>query len=178
VGLFGGKPESKPGLSTPKTLQAERPVAVSRSTSSAAPTVIGKDAVVKGELTSDADMLIEGRVEGQINGAKEVIVGESGDVDAQIHAQVVTVRGKVKGDCDATKKVEITSTGTVFGNISARAIVVAEGATFRGASKMTSPTPARTPAEPGPVAQPSTTAEAPSSTPPHSGTSSTTSARE
>jgi cytoskeletal protein CcmA (bactofilin family) len=138
-------------------LSSERGVPVSGSKSSA-PTVLGKDAVVNGKLTSDADMLIEGRVEGQINGGKEVIIGESGDVEAQVRAEVVTVRGKVTGDCEATKKGEITATGTVFGNISARAIVVAEGATFRGASKMTSPVSPSVPAEPNSVTKrPATT---------------------
>ena len=56
-----------------------------------------------------------------------------------LEAQVLTVRGTVRGDCEASTKVEITATGRVFGNIAARAIVVAEGATFRGASKMAQP---------------------------------------
>ena len=165
MGVFGGKIESKPGAPAGMASPSERPVPVSRSTSSAS-TVLGKDAVVKGELTSDADMLIEGRVEGQINGAKEVIIGESGDVEAQVRAQVVTVRGKVKGDCQASKKVEITATGTVFGNISARAIVVAEGATFRGASKMTSPISPPAPAGPSSVTKSPATAKRTSTTPP------------
>jgi cytoskeletal protein CcmA (bactofilin family) len=80
-------------------------------------------------------MLIEGRVEGEIHGTR-VTVGESGDVQARIEAQVLTVRGTVRGECQGSKKVEITATGKVFGNIASRAIVVAEGATFRGASKM------------------------------------------
>jgi cytoskeletal protein CcmA (bactofilin family) len=80
-------------------------------------------------------MLIEGKVEGEIHGT-HVIVGEGGDVQARIEAQVLTVRGTVRGDCQGSKKVEITATGKVFGNIASRAIVVAEGATFRGASKM------------------------------------------
>lgn len=146
MGLFGGKPDAAP--SAPPAPAAERETKV--SVSSEAPTVIGKDTLVKGELTSSTDMLIEGRVEGQIQGAKRVIVGESGDVQARIDAQVVTVRGTVHGDCQGSKKVEITATGKVFGNIASRAIVVAEGATFRGASKMAQPEPAR-PAEPAPV---------------------------
>jgi cytoskeletal protein CcmA (bactofilin family) len=87
-------------------------------------------------------MLIEGRVEGEIHGTR-VIVGESGDVQANIAAQVLTVRGTVKGNCEGSKKVEITSTGKVFGDITSRAIVVTEGATFRGASKMTPSEPSK-----------------------------------
>jgi cytoskeletal protein CcmA (bactofilin family) len=135
VGLFGGKPENAPSAPQPPVRERREPAHSSSSSSSEAPTVIGKDAVIKGELRSTTDMLIEGRVEGEIHGTR-VIVGESGDVQARIEAQILTVRGTVRGDCEGSKKVEITSTGKVFGNIASRAIVVAEGATFRGASKM------------------------------------------
>jgi len=140
VGLFGGKPDSTP--SAPPAPARERREASISTSSSEAPTVIGKDAHIKGELRSSSDMIIEGRVEGEIHGTR-VIVGESGDVQARIEAQVLTVRGTVRGDCEASKKVEITATGKVFGNIASRAIVVAEGATFRGASKMAQSEPSK-----------------------------------
>ena len=138
MGLFSGKPENKLSPISPSPRDERAPSTTKRSTTEV-PTVIGKDAVVKGELTSENDMLIEGRVEGKIRGAHRVVIGESGNVQAQVQARVVSVRGEVHGDCKATKKVEITATGKVFGNISAEAIVVAEGATFRGSSKMTKP---------------------------------------
>ena len=139
MGLFGGKPDSKPAPSAPPS--REQPRSQRAEPETAAATVLGREAIVKGELRSKGDMLVEGRVEGRIQSNKRVIVGESGDVEALIEAQVVTVRGKVHGDCHATTKVEITSTGKVLGNISAPAIVVAEGATFRGSSKMEKPEP-------------------------------------
>jgi cytoskeletal protein CcmA (bactofilin family) len=138
VGLFSGKPENKPSPISPSHREERTPASIKHSTTEL-PTVIGKDAVVKGELTSEKDMLIEGRVEGKIRGAHLVVIGESGNVHAHVHARIVTVSGEVHGDCEATKKVEIAATGKVFGNISAETIVVAEGATFRGSSKMTKP---------------------------------------
>jgi len=140
VGLFGGKPDNSPSAA-PAPARERRETTASTSTSEA-PTVIGKDAFIKGELRSSTDMLIEGRVEGEIHGTR-VIVGETGDVQARIEAQVLTVRGTVRGDCEGSKKVEITATGKVFGNVASRAIVVAEGATFRGASKMAQSEPSK-----------------------------------
>ena len=140
MGLFGGKPDSGP--SAPPAPARERRETSASAAASEVPTVIGKDAFIKGELRSSTDMLIEGKVEGEIHGTR-VIVGESGDVQARIEAQVLTVRGTVRGDCDASKKVEITATGKVFGNIASRAIVVAEGATFRGVSKMSPTEPSK-----------------------------------
>ena len=138
MGLFSGKPENKPSQSAPSSREERAPAPLKGSTTEV-PTVIGKDAVVKGELTSQNDMLIEGRVEGKIRSSHRVVIGESGNVQAQVHARIVSVRGEVHGDCEASKKIEITATGKVFGNISAETIVVAEGATFRGSSRMTKP---------------------------------------
>jgi cytoskeletal protein CcmA (bactofilin family) len=150
VGLFSGKPETKSSPDVVGSPPDRRPAATPQPAGNL-PTVIGKDAVVKGELSSQTDMLIEGRVEGKIHGKHRVVIGESGNVNAQVHADVVSVRGEVHGDCEATNKVEIAATGKVFGNISAEAIVVAEGATFRGASKMTKrPQPKPMTAKPAP----------------------------
>ena len=160
MGLFSGKPENKPHEAAPIATR-ERAPATSALATTDVPTVIGKDAIIKGELTSENDMLIEGRVEGKIRGAQRVVIGESGKVQAQVHARVVSVRGEVHGDCEGSKKVEITATGKVFGNISAEAIVVAEGATFRGSSRMTKP------AQPKPVtAKGSSTSQLPDDRPP------------
>jgi cytoskeletal protein CcmA (bactofilin family) len=142
VGLFGGKPEN--GQTVPVTpVRDKRETTTTPSTApAAATTIVGKDAFIKGELRSSSDLLIEGRIEGEIHGTR-VVIGETGDVQARIEAQVLTIRGTVRGDCEGSKKVEITATGKVFGNIASRAIVVAEGATFRGASKMAQADPAR-----------------------------------
>jgi hypothetical protein len=67
-------------------------------------------------------------VEGEIHGTR--VMGESGDVQASLGPRCAYGPRRLRGRC-----AEITSTGKVFGNI-ACAIVVAEGATFRGASKM------------------------------------------
>ena len=154
MGLFSGKPEAKPSPASTTPMREHR--TPEPRVSAQVPTVIGKDAIIKGELSSQNDMLIQGRVEGKIRGSKRVTIGEDGNVQAQIFADVVTVQGEVHGDCEATAKVEIARTGKVYGNISAQAIVVAEGATFRGASKMLKP------AQPKPVQKaPSSSAPSP-----------------
>jgi cytoskeletal protein CcmA (bactofilin family) len=86
---------------------------------------------------SSDNVHIEGKIEGKVKSKKQVTIGEKGQVQAEVEAQVVCIRGKLQGDCIATNKVEITGTGKVFGNISAPRIAVAEGAVFRGASNMT-----------------------------------------
>jgi cytoskeletal protein CcmA (bactofilin family) len=98
--------------------------------------VIGAKTTVKGEITGDEDVLVEGVVEGQIRISRDLRVGAGGTVKATVEAQSVVVSGEVVGDCGAVSRVEIQATGRVTGNIRAPKIVIAEGAMFKGNSDM------------------------------------------
>jgi cytoskeletal protein CcmA (bactofilin family) len=99
--------------------------------------VIGAKTTIKGEITGDEDLVIEGNVEGQIRITRDLRVAPGGVLKATVEAQSLTVSGEVVGDCQAQGRVEIQSTGRLTGNIRAPKIVIAEGAMFRGNSDMT-----------------------------------------
>ena len=132
MGLFGKSETNNPSL---PAASSPKPASPSPALPPAA-TVIGRDAQINGELSSSDNVRVEGKVEGKIRSTKHVIIGENGYVHAEVEAEVVSIRGKLEGDCRAHKKAEITGTGKVFGNISAPVIAVAEGAIFRGSSRM------------------------------------------
>jgi cytoskeletal protein CcmA (bactofilin family) len=98
--------------------------------------VVGANITVKGEITGDEDVLVEGTVEGQIRITRELRVGPRGKVKASVTAQSVVVSGELVGDCEATGRVEIQATGRLMGDIRAPRVVIAEGAVFRGNSDM------------------------------------------
>src|SRR5437762_2232859 len=93
--------------------------------------LIAPKTVVKGEITGDEDVVVEGSVEGQIRITRDLRVGANGSVKATVEAQAIIVSGELIGDCTATSRVEIQSTGRLTGNIRAPKIVIAEGAMFR-----------------------------------------------
>jgi cytoskeletal protein CcmA (bactofilin family) len=133
VGLFG-KPEPSKTVSASLT-QTSGP---SPNPSTPTPnTLIGKEALITGEITTSDVIQIEGRVEGKIKSTGLVVIGEAGRVKAEIEAENVSIRGKLEGDCTAKNRIEITNTGRVLGNLRAPLIAVAEGAVFRGSSNMT-----------------------------------------
>jgi cytoskeletal protein CcmA (bactofilin family) len=99
--------------------------------------VIGAKTTIKGEITGDEDLVIEGNVEGQIRITRDLRVAPGGVLKATVEAQSLTVSGEVVGDCQAQGRVEIQATGRLTGNIRAPKIVIAEGAMFRGNSDMT-----------------------------------------
>ena len=99
--------------------------------------MIGPSIKIKGEISGDEDLLIEGQVEGTINlKAHEVVVGESGQVSADILAKTIKVDGKVKGDITGTENVVISKLGSVRGNITAPRVLLEDGAMFKGSIDM------------------------------------------
>lgn len=99
-------------------------------------TVIGSTAHVKGAITSDAGIRIDGIFEGEIRVAGNLLIGETGKVIADISADNVSVSGAVKGTIEAAGRLEILSTGRVWGDITVASFLIDEGGFFRGQSIM------------------------------------------
>ena len=150
-GSMTARTVSQPGSSDSGTVESKH----------MASTIIGPNSKITGEIWSDENILINGQVEGKIRSSKVLIIGKRGNVKAELEADIVSVQGKVSGNCSASSKVEITSTGSIFGNIEAPAIAVAEGAIFRGASKMKGDTTTAKPPLPAQGAHPKVSAPLP-----------------
>ena len=149
MGLFNPKDRGN-APETPQSGAAQRPAApgsVAQSTqkNQEPPTQggnhvanIGKSISIKGDLTGNEDMVIEGKVEGKVDlPNNQLTVGANGTVRAEISAKAVVVVGRVAGNVHGTERVEIQGTGIVEGDVSAPRLVVAEGAVLNGAIKMT-----------------------------------------
>ncbi|MDH3213939.1 MAG: polymer-forming cytoskeletal protein [Myxococcales bacterium] len=94
---------------------------------------IGKSISIKGDLTGNEDIVIEGTVEGKVDlPAGQLTVGSHGTVKGEVHAKSVVVVGRVRGNVTGAERVEIQGTGIVEGDVSAPRLVVAEGATLNG----------------------------------------------
>lgn len=99
--------------------------------------MIGPSINIKGEVTGDEDLTIEGRVEGTINlKGNELSVGQSGAVFADIEAKVIKIEGEVTGDITGNEKVVISKSGNVKGNIVAPRVTLEDGAIFKGSIDM------------------------------------------
>jgi len=99
--------------------------------------VIGRTLFIKGELFSDEEVLIEGKIEGKINSKHRVIVGKNGVVNADIEAREVVIEGTVNGNVMGRLKVEIIPDGVLNGNIISQRVKLADGAHFKGNIDMT-----------------------------------------
>jgi len=99
---------------------------------------IGKSISIRGDLTGNEDMVIEGQVEGKVDlPNNQLTVGANGNLKAEIHAKGVVIIGHVVGNVFGLERVEIQATGRVEGDVAAPKLVVAEGAQINGKIQMT-----------------------------------------
>lgn len=99
--------------------------------------MIGKTINIKGDITGEESLVIDGKVEGNIHlKSNDLTVGQSGQVSANLTANVVRIDGEVKGDIVGTEKVVITKTGRVQGNIVGPRVTLEDGAKFKGSIDM------------------------------------------
>src|SRR5262245_27827919 len=146
MGIFGKPPETKPVPDSPSRTLPPTPApsmaptpprrAGAGSGASGSTCVIGAKTTIKGEISGDEDVLVEGTIEGQVRIARDLRVGPGGVVRATVEAQSVVISGEMVGDCAALSRVEIQATGRLTGNIRAPKVIIAEGALFKGNSDM------------------------------------------
>mgnify|MGYP002859282795 CR=1 FL=1 len=101
--------------------------------------VIGPSIRIKGELSGDEDVLIQGQVEGRIELKKNnVTVGKNGQIKADIYGKIVSVEGEVQGNLFSDEKIILRQSGVVRGNLKAPRVHLEDGAKFKGSIDMES----------------------------------------
>jgi len=96
-------------------------------------TCIGETIRVKGQLSATEDILIAGRVEGEIQLQEHVLTVErTAEVDAEVLAKSVIIGGAIRGDVVAGDSIALHNTASVSGRIAAPRVAITEGASFNG----------------------------------------------
>src|SRR6266446_532502 len=94
---------------------------------------LGLSLHLKGEISGNEDLYIDGKVEGAVQlGEGKLTVGATANVTADIIAREVVVCGKVKGNVHAKGKIEIKKDGSVIGDLTTAQIIIEDGAYFKG----------------------------------------------
>src|SRR5271169_6773101 len=94
---------------------------------------LGASLHVKGEITGNEDLHIDGTVEGLVHlEDRRLTIGASAKVTADIIAREVAVFGNVKGNLRARDRIEIKKDGSVVGDLTTARIMIEDGAYFKG----------------------------------------------
>lgn len=101
-------------------------------------TLIGRETVFDGDMTSGEAVRIDGVINGNCKCEKKLILSAEGKIRGNISAQSVIISGEVDGDISVQGKLELLSTGKITGDIVAGSLVIDEGASFDGRCTMSS----------------------------------------
>jgi cytoskeletal protein CcmA (bactofilin family) len=124
------KPASAPTEGKAMSTDAMRPLSTSPSGTTAR---LGASLHVKGEISGNEDLHIDGSVEGLVQlEDRKLTVGASAKLTADVVAREVVVYGSVKGNLRARDRIEIKKDGSVVGDLTTARIMIEDGAYFKG----------------------------------------------
>ena len=100
---------------------------------------LGSDALFKGMLSFEGTVRIDGVFEGQVDTNDTLVIGETGDMKADIKVGTLVCKGKLNGSVVASKKIAMHPTSKILGDIQTPALSIELGAVLDGHLNMTEP---------------------------------------
>ena len=98
---------------------------------------LARDVEIKGSIKFQHDLVIDGKIEGEITSDGVLTVGENAEVKGEIRTKSVTVLGRVNGNITVQERCELKGKAQLVGDLKAARLVIEEGATFVGKSEVT-----------------------------------------
>ena len=111
-------------------------MALEKPTSGNGTTLVGAGTTVKGDISSNSDLRIDGTVIGNIHCTAKVVIGANGVVEGDISGNQADIIGKVTGNIKAKDLLQLRGDSTVTGNLYAEKLQVEPSATFNGQCHM------------------------------------------
>jgi cytoskeletal protein CcmA (bactofilin family) len=100
--------------------------------------LIGAGTSMKGDITSNGDLRIDGTLIGNINCTAKVIIGANGVVEGDLNGQQADILGKVTGTISVKDLLQLKGGSVINGNIKAAKLQIEPTASFNGECHMNS----------------------------------------
>lgn len=94
--------------------------------------VLHKGAEVEGNIKISGSIRIDGKIKGNIEASEKIVIGETGNIDGEIHGKEIKVSGKCSGSVIATNLVSFQTTAEFDGDIKCKKLIVEEGVLLDG----------------------------------------------
>jgi cytoskeletal protein CcmA (bactofilin family) len=101
--------------------------------------LLGRGAVIKGDINTEGDIRIEGKVFGNIKFSGKLVIGDGAEIKGDINANHLEVYGKVKGKLVVNEFLAIKGNGLGEGELFASKLHIEPTAFFKGISHMNEP---------------------------------------
>ncbi len=109
------------------------------SSPSGSTSLIGAGTTLKGDITSNGDLRIDGTLTGNIYCTAKVVIGANGVVEGDISGQQADIMGKVSGTIKVKDLLQLRSSSVVDGNLHAAKLQIEPSASFNGQCHMIIP---------------------------------------
>lgn len=97
---------------------------------------LGQGTVIDGEINSDADIRIDGRVRGNVISKGKLVLGANGVIEGDVRSENAYIEGRVNGKVEIADLLILSKSALVNGDIIIKKLVVEEGAKFNGKCTM------------------------------------------
>lgn len=101
--------------------------------------MLSSDVEIKGSVKFTNDLVIDGKIEGNISSDGNLTIGENARIKAEISTATIIVYGKVHGNLTASDRIELKASAEVVGDIKAKTLSIEAGAIFVGKSTVGTP---------------------------------------
>ena len=106
---------------------------MSKKTTEAVNTVVGKGSVLEGRFEVTDGIRVDGILRGSVTSSGTLVVGVSGEVNADpIRVKDAIVAGRVNGSIEASHLVKLEASAEMIGDITAKVLIIEEGAVLHG----------------------------------------------
>ncbi|YCM45430.1 polymer-forming cytoskeletal protein [Verrucomicrobiaceae bacterium 227] len=104
--------------------------------------ILSNDVHINGSVRFTNDLLVDGRIEGEISSDGALTVAENAHIKAEVKTKSVVIYGKVHGNIICTDRVEIKASAEMVGDVKAGTLSIEPGAIFVGKSEVGTPSAA------------------------------------
>ncbi len=98
--------------------------------------MIGIGSLIKGDITSDGDLRIDGKIHGQVVSKSKIALGGTSEIIGNVTARSADISGKIDGDVEITETLFLRASSKINGNIKTGKLVIESGAVFNGNCQM------------------------------------------
>ncbi|NNJ88371.1 MAG: polymer-forming cytoskeletal protein [Eudoraea sp.] len=100
------------------------------------PNRIEKNTKIKGDIASEADFRIDGKLNGNLKTSGKVVIGKDGYIHGKVECQNADVEGSFNGELMVTELLTLKSSALIEGTVSVAKLAVEPGATFNASCNM------------------------------------------
>lgn len=101
--------------------------------------IINEGTLIKGDITANGDIRIDGELVGNINAQGRLVIGPQGKVDGEIDCNNIEVSGYIKGKITVSELLTMKASSQIYGDIIAGKLSVEPGSLFTGNCSMGEP---------------------------------------